>query len=96
LLTAGSLESEAAVANLKPAKALAVDDDLAVSLAQFDLANMATRAVNFLGDHLRDRLDPANAARFPPPYRCSRWVNDTVVEAAASDARLFSRSLAIS
>jgi len=33
----------ASVANLKPASALALDDDLAVPLAQFDLANVTTR-----------------------------------------------------
>src|SRR5208283_3961889 len=38
------------IASLKTARALALDDDLAMLRAQFDLANVSPRAVNFLGD----------------------------------------------
>jgi hypothetical protein len=51
----------ASVADLKPPRLLALDDDLAVALAQFDLANVSARAVNLLGDQSR-ALDAA--ARF--------------------------------
>jgi hypothetical protein len=40
------------IANLKPASPLAIDDDLAVPRAQFDLANSAG-AVNLRGDQGR-------------------------------------------
>jgi hypothetical protein len=41
------------VANLKPTRSLALDDDLAVPRAQFDLANVSARVVNLLGDQGR-------------------------------------------
>jgi hypothetical protein len=42
-----------AIADLKPALSLALDHDLAVAVAQFDLANVPARAVNLLGDQRR-------------------------------------------
>ena len=42
-----------AIRNLKPARALPLDDDLAVPFAGFDLANVSARAVNLLGDQGR-------------------------------------------
>lgn len=39
-----------ASANLKPARALALDDDPAVPRAQFDLSDVTDRAVNLLAD----------------------------------------------
>jgi hypothetical protein len=41
------------IADLKPAIPLALDDDFAVPLAQFDLAIMSARAVNLLSDQSR-------------------------------------------
>ncbi len=37
------------IANLKAASTLALDDDVAVSLTQFDLSNVTARCVNLLG-----------------------------------------------
>ena len=44
------------VANLKAARPLARNDDLAVPQAQFDLSNVSASAVNFLGDESRSLL----------------------------------------
>jgi len=41
------------IADLQPASTFTLDDDFAVTQAQFDLANVAARAVNLLGDHGR-------------------------------------------
>jgi hypothetical protein len=42
-----------AIRNLQSATPLALDDDLAVVRAQFDLSNVTARAVNLLGDQSR-------------------------------------------
>jgi hypothetical protein len=42
-----------AIRNLQAANTLALDDDLAVPRAQFDLTNVTAHAVNLLGDQGR-------------------------------------------
>ncbi len=41
------------ITNLKTARALALDDGLAVPRAQFDLANVTTGSIDLLGDQGR-------------------------------------------
>jgi len=41
------------VANLKPARALALDEDFTVQRAQFDLANVTASSVDFFRDQRR-------------------------------------------
>jgi hypothetical protein len=48
-----SLAPISPVLDFKPARPLALYDDFAVPLAQFDLPNMAAGAVNLLGDQSR-------------------------------------------
>jgi hypothetical protein len=43
----------ASIANLKPARAFALDHDLAMQMAQFDLANVAASDIDLLRDQGR-------------------------------------------
>ena len=51
------------VANLKTARALAFDDDLAVRRAQFDLADVAASSIDFFSDQGRALQAAARSAR---------------------------------
>jgi hypothetical protein len=49
----GSSAVSSSVANLKAASRLALDDDLAMLRAQFDLANVTTGSIDLLRDQSR-------------------------------------------
>jgi hypothetical protein len=51
------------VANLKPARALALDDDLAMQRAEFDLANVTTSSIDLLRNQRRALVATACSAR---------------------------------